>query len=223
MLENIEECGDCYFVDFPVELREHLFLTGHKGPGPFQGLMRGFFESGGIWLGWLGGPTEWDTTVGSKTISEGPIQQVNIRDEGDGPWVQGDTGPSRKHYADFVIPDPRSTSQPWRNFHIYSCKVRTFPLIGRVVKCSWKGNDLGLGILNRLSDDGPVNSLLMKSKVVHIHVTREAWIITVQVIIHESGRLNEEQLVRFTSPGPQLACYQAIARHLLDTPIPPRK
>ena len=53
-------------------------------------------------------------------------------------------------------------------------------------------------------------------------VTREAWIITVQVIIHESGRLNEEQLVRFTSPGP---CNWAVlsghsSLHLLDTPIP---
>jgi hypothetical protein len=212
MPENIEvrQCGDCDLLALSAhELREHSVQTGHKKPGFFQELIR---ETRAVFEG----PAEWippGVSVGSKTIPEGPIQQVNIRDEG-----QGEEG--KQHYADFMLPDPRLTGRNWRDFHIYSSKVRTFPFVGRTAKCSWRGNDSGLGILNRLSDDESVNSFLMESEDVRIHATERAWTIEVHVVIHEFGQLNESQLARFTSPGPQLACYQAIARHLLDTPMP---
>ena len=166
-----------------------------------------------------GGPVEWippGVCVGSKTIPEGPIQQVNIRYQ-----VLG-TGPD-KHYVDLVVPDPRLPGRHWmRGFHIYSSKARTFPLVGRTVKCFWKGNDLGSGILNQLSNDKSVDSFRMRNGDVRIHATEGAWIIEIPAVIDEYGRLDEPQFGRLTSPGPQLACYQAIARHLLDTPIAPR-
>ena len=99
--------------------------------------------------------------IGMVTIRRGPVKWVNYRTES---ITDGENAGLSVALLDFGIPDSRLRQQSRTGssyFYIESIKVRKIPWVGRVIEFSWKGNELGLGIVDRLSSDEEVNSSLM--------------------------------------------------------------
>ena len=83
---------------------------------------------------------------GMITVKQGPVKWINSRyvtsTEGENAGLSDST-------LDIGIPDPRLRDQSitkLAEFNIRSHKVRTIPIVGRIIGFRWKGNDLGLGI-----------------------------------------------------------------------------
>jgi len=144
-------------------------------------------------------PPAGQHSFGVVTVRQGPVEWVNrstvINEEGEGPT-----------YLNFGIPDSRLSHQ-LAEFNVKSFEVRKSPLVGRVINFSWKGNDLGLGIVERLLGDEEVNSSMLPGVGyrgdVYIRATEGAWTIST--------------LERRIEPK-LWTCFQSIARQLLNTP-----
>ena len=104
------------------------------------------------------------------------------------------------YYIQYVVPDPRlGLDSP--EMKIKSVRKKTFPLFGRVVDLHWKGNDLGLGIIDRLNSDISIKRTLMHTDDVIIRALNWCFVIS------------KEKMESPTKEG--WNCYQAIAKHLL--------
>ncbi len=115
-------------------------------------------------------------------------------------WVTANTTPFIQ--TDYGISDYRLASnlpEP----QIASVRVKSFPLLGKVVDLHWKGEDFGLGIISLLNYDMSIKHTIMRSHDVRIvaHGDYRCWIMSVSTqAIPSEGMWN---------------CYQAIASHLL--------
>ena len=79
----------------------------------------------------------------------------------------------------FGVPDPR-TGPKFHRLEITSIRSKKFPLLGQVIGVQWKGNDLGLGIVQRLSSDASVRAAVMHGRDVKIKVSpdRNCWLVS---------------------------------------------
>ena len=113
---------------------------------------------------------------------------------GDG-WLP----PRLSHYG---VPDQRLTQESPK-VQIESALVKKY-FVGRIVDVYWRGKDFGLGVLERLNDD----TSLRKPE------------LALQVKIRAYPEHGQWILATATEDLPSVEvwnCYQAIARHLLDT------
>ncbi len=140
-------------------------------------------------------------SLGLITIPQGPIQWINIQEYSDEFYLD--------YYVIFGIPDSRLGDRSLGKFKINCFNVLKIPLVG-VIKLSWKGNDLGLGIVDRLSGDESVTSFLAASRYVEIRAFTGFWTISVDV---RGGKFFDGR-PRFATRE-RWDCYQAIAGHLL--------
>ena len=135
---------------------------------------------------------------GMIDILGGPIQWVNIRLEGSSSIY----ATSVSYYTEYGVPDYRLGSELIR-LKIHSVRIKTFPLVGKVIDLQWKGKDYGLGIIGRLNSDNSINSPIMRSRDLTISANSEqrGWVLSTKTRDAPSQELWN--------------CYQVIARHLL--------
>jgi len=134
-------------------------------------------------------------SLGIIDIPEGSIRWINI-------WGMVTANNLIIHYTDYGVPDLRLESNS-PGLKICSVRVKTFPLIGKVVDLHWKGKDFGMGIIGRLNSDISIKHPIMRSRNVEIsaHGDHRCWIMSTR-----TDKVVSEELWN---------CYQAIARHLL--------
>ena len=157
------------------------------------------------------GPDD-EGSLGVIDIVEGPIRWVNVT------WgtrfsVALDTGWwDVYHSLVYGVPDPKIQSAflKVRVKAIYD----THFITGRATWRGWEGEDFGLGIVQYLSQNVLVARALTASSgygresfEIRARPDRGCWILTV-----EGVRAPSKQ---------EWDCYQAIASHLLGTPLPP--
>lgn len=91
-------------------------------------------------------------SLGIIDIPEGPIKWINIVKK-DG----SDKSPPR-WWIIFGIPDGRLTSNR-QKIKIRTIRKKSFPLFGKIIDVTWKGNDHGTGIVDALSNDEVTDNL----------------------------------------------------------------
>jgi hypothetical protein len=134
-------------------------------------------------------------------IREGPIRWVSIV----GATLGGlfDTPVSHDpHMVAYGVPDPRLEPNAPK-VQIKSVRVKGVPGVGKAVDLHWRGNDFGLGIINRLNSDVLLKDPITNSHDVKIsaHACYGYWIISTD---------------KMRPPSQELwNCYQSIAQHLL--------
>ena len=135
---------------------------------------------------------------GLINIPKGPIRWVNLCKE---IRVAGESS-ATVHFTEYGVPDSR-LGQGFPSILIESVCKKTFPLVGDVVDLHWKGNDSGLGIIERLKNDTVIKRPIMESRDVAIHAYGDhgCWTIETQTENPPWGEMWN--------------CYQAIAKHLL--------
>ncbi len=138
-------------------------------------------------------------------IPKGPIRWVNLCKE-----IRG-SGESNYtvDFTEYGVPDSR-LGRGFPSILIESVRKKTFPLVGDVVDLHWKGNDSGLGIIERLKNDTVIKRPIMESRdvTIHAHGDHGCWTIETQTDNPPWGEVWN--------------CYQAIAKHLLaEWPTPP--
>jgi len=151
-------------------------------------------------------------SLGIIDITDGSVRWVNIKMQSLG----SNEGGGSDLYIEFGIPDSRVEST-FPKVHIETVRVKSFPLFGRVIAMQWKGNDFGLGTIDRLASDVSLHKPIMGSYDVEIEAYPEhgCWILTVK-----GGFASDWE--NLSHPSRDLwDCYQSIGKHLLDTPAPP--
>ena len=136
-------------------------------------------------------------SLGVLDIAQGPIRWINVREEG--------SGEDHGYITEYGVPDQRHLPQ----LQIRSIRVKTFPVIGRVVDVRWEGTDGDLDILQRLSNDQAIKHSIMVTKDEVTVVTR-----------HDRGCWLVVRKTAATPSPEQWRCYQGIAERLLATLLP---
>ena len=144
--------------------------------------------------------TGWGKSLGIIDIQDALIRWIDIRRE-------HDPDNNASWYIGYGVPDSRITA----GFHkvtIRTKRIKKFPLVGKVIDLRWEGGDFGLGLTERLNLDVVLNKLLMDTHDMEIGTYPEhsCWMLEVTDVR--------------VPPKQAWDCYQAIARHLLGTPLP---
>lgn len=179
------------------------FRAGLQALGiPAKMADRGWHEQHIVW-------EPFTRSLGFIDITEGPICWVNVlRRQYSIPLGQLVT----TYYAEYGVHVPRlkSTSTMLtrieQSFQIESVRLKASPFSSRVEDLRWEGEDLGLGIIERLNGDFQLKVVIMRNRDVQItarsdYMTHKTyWVIRTEVD---------------APPSPELwNCHQAIARHL---------
>ena len=150
--------------------------------------------------------------MGVIDIAGSPIRWVNVKksvDSGLGIFIISFgtlVGGGSDWYTEYGVPDPR-IGPTFPNVQIKTVRVKRLPLIGKAVDLRWKGDDFGLRVMDRLSSDRSISQPIMDSYGLEVraHSGDGCWILTTGV--------------KKAPPRKLWDCYQAIAHHLLATPI----
>ena len=137
-------------------------------------------------------------SLGIIHVPDGPIRWINVRKERHGSGQSSTT----YYYTEYGVPDSRlGLDSP--KAQIQTVRVKSLPIVGKVVDLRWKGGDSDLGIIGRLNSDDQLKQPIMESRDVTITAIRDyrCWIMSTQTRDVPSGELWN--------------CYQAIAQHLL--------
>jgi hypothetical protein len=168
-----------------------------------------------------GAPAEqdiWGKSRGTVNISKGPIRWVQVRTE-----ICGDDD---EYLTDYAVPDTRLCDLDTSRLEIKCTATGGFWPFRAPSGVRWRGNDLGLGMLQRLDEDtslaGPLLGRVYSRRAVTIKAParRGYWTIIVPGGITGLASLVTRRPMVDIPKLDQWHCYQAIAQHLLDTPIP---
>lgn len=148
--------------------------------------------------------TSWrGSSKGVIDIASGPIRWVNIKKDtyGGGPVTLTTTGWD----AEYGIPDSKIDT----NFpvvRIETVLVKDLPVLGKVLNLGWKGNDVSLSVINRLTSDDSLRQLIFDFYELKIETYPKhgCWLLTVK------GAPDPSEM--------HWNCYQTIASHLLAIP-----
>jgi hypothetical protein len=150
-------------------------------------------------------------SLGVINISAGPIQWVITEKGFDEPvtWAWGGAVIYTSHYG---VPDPKI--QPsFPKVRLTSKRIKRFGLVGKVTGLRWRGEDFGLGLVDRLNGDPALAIAIITGRGgldIRVHPKHGCWTLT-------TGRNGGP-------PIPSLELwdsYQTVARQLLATPMPP--
>ena len=134
--------------------------------------------------------TSWITkSIGFVEIIEGPIKWANITYRG----RSNRTPPQWKLILG--IPDNTVPLQHDK-VDLRPKRKRTFPLFGKVIDVEWKGNDFGLGLLNKYSDDSFISATIAKIGKVQSIETHpsiyQGWTIDLRHINEDLWQLSQK-------------------------------
>ena len=139
-----------------------------------------------------------DRSLGIIEILKGSICWVNL--------IERRALDQVTYHLKYGIRDPRLRGAMMKlaQLRIKSVRRRTFPLVGKAVDLHWKGNDLGLGIIDRLNSDILIKHPIISSGDITIraHGYEKLWVMSYRGVIVPSRELWN--------------CYEAIAQHLLS-------
>lgn len=145
----------------------------------------------------------------------GLIRSVNVRRV-----INGDQD---DYFTDYAVPDSRLSGLDTSRLEITSAATGGFWPFRDPTGVEWRGNDLNLGILQRLNDDSSLAEHLLRRLFprrpisIKAHQQSELWTITVP---GGDTNLFNVLLPRLDLPSPdQWHCYQHIARHLVGTSL----
>jgi len=163
-------------------------------------------------------------------IAEGRIRQVIIEHQRE--FARGYYSPNFDESSltiQFLVPDSRIGPE-FPQVRIRSVRVRNFPVLGKVKGIRWKGKDksfptagVALDVVARLSKDNSITAAVAKAKsdiTIEADHARGCWVFWKQM--KAQYRPYAEEVLELLGPTRrQWDCYQAIASHLLGTPLPP--
>ena len=152
-------------------------------------------------------------SLGLIDITKGPIRWVNV--------CRQKTSGSDFYRIEYGVPDTK-VRPGYDGLRVSGVRVKTFPVLGRVVDLRWQGDDLGTGLIDLLKGDISLSGPLTTGTDLKIRYYGEhgCWIISTPWI--PSGLLRSWRAVLI--PSAELwHCYEAVAGHLLsvDPPAPP--
>ena len=146
--------------------------------------------------------TRWGKSLEIIDIQDPLIRWVDIRRD-------DDSDNTASWYITYGVPDSRITAG-FHKVEIRTKRIKRIPLVGKVVDLKWKGEDFGLGLIERLSHDVSLNKqIIMDAHDLGIvgYPEHSCWILAVEDVVAPLKR--------------NWDCYQSIASHLLGTPLPP--
>ena len=134
--------------------------------------------------------TSWITkSIGFVEIIEGPIKWANITYR-----RRSDRTPPQWKLI-LGIPDITVPLQHDK-VDLRPKRKRTFPLFGKVIDVEWKGNDFGLGLLNKYSDDSFISATIAKIGKVQSIETHpsiyQGWTIDLRHINEDLWQLSQK-------------------------------
>ena len=134
--------------------------------------------------------TSWITkSIGFVEIIEGPIKWANITYR-----RRSDRTPPQCKLI-LGIPDNTVPVQHDK-VDLRPKRKRTFPLFGKVIDVEWKGNDFGLGLLNKYSDDSFISATIAKIGKVQSIETHpsiyQGWTIDLRHINEDLWQLSQK-------------------------------
>ena len=141
-------------------------------------------------------------SLGVIEISGSPVQWANLRDE------PGEEGAGR--WIEYGVPDSK-VDRKYPEVHLRTVRLRDIPFFGNAVGVRWEGDDFGLGIRDRLTDDLELTKLIISSDPKKIPPL-ESHDLTIRAfpnfgwVLIISGRPYPSEL--------QWRCYESVARHL---------
>lgn len=143
----------------------------------------------------------WGHSLGVIDVGQGPIGWINIT------YDYSPEGGSF-YLTDYGVPVPRYPPE----LKIKLVGVRTFPIFGEFEDVRWLGDDHGLGIGRRLSNDPTIRSAI-RGIGDHISVVGSS--------NHRYWLIRHETFFSSNIPSVlQWRCYQAMAEHLLEVRVP---
>ena len=158
--------------------------------------------------GWVFGENE--KSLGLIEVRDSPIRWVNLLDIVRNRGTQYQAVDHRNVY---LVPDP-TVSSKGEYMMAKSVRVKSTPLIGRVVDIRWEGGKSHGNLIRRMSDDILLNRSLIRLKedvTIRSFPEYSCWAIL-------SSRSGTGGL--FGHPAPsreQWNCYESVARHLLES------
>ena len=160
-------------------------------------------------------------SLGVIDVATGPIRWVGVKKEYEW-WGGGESGDRvGVWYMEYGVPDSR-LGPTFPEVRIESQRVRRF-FVGKVVDVRFTGDDSGLGLIDRLAIDVSLRKPIMEFRRLELgaYPAHHCWIIS-SAYVNKGFMLPRMWKGRTVAPSPQQwNCYQAIARHLLETPVPP--
>ena len=94
-------------------------------------------------------------SLGLVDVSKSPIASINVLKKNGGK----DSPP--QWWFVFLVPYDTTAGQRWK-LKIKPVRKKSFPLFGKVLEVYWKGNDQGTGLVNDLSEDKEIDSLVTR-------------------------------------------------------------
>jgi len=162
--------------------------------------------------GWVLGKDE--KSLGLIEVRDSPIRWVNVLDIVQGKGTQGESVVHRNVY---LIPDSMVSSKGGYML-AKSVRVRSTPLIGRVVDIRWEGGKSHGNLMRRMSDDILINRSLVRLKediTIRGFPEYSCW-----AILSSRSSVGGFPWGFFGRPAPsreQWSCYETIAHHLLES------
>ena len=146
-------------------------------------------------------------SLGIIDIQDALIRWVDVKRGERGSAGQDGSGTDTTWLIVYGVPDSRITAG-FHEVEIRTKRIKKFPIFGKVIDAKWAGKDFGLGLIERLSHDVSLNTILPTLDFeIGAYPENSCWII-----------LQHDRL----SPSVELwDCYQAIAEALLAMPLPP--
>lgn len=153
----------------------------------------------GFWQTLAGG----GESLGVIEIGKGPISWIHVTYD-----YSSESGPY--YETNYGVPDERSLP----NLNIRVLRVKNFPIFGKVTDIQWQGEDHGLGIGLRLGNDLAIKSTIMEKGFdgglrIVANSNHRCWLIR-HATFYSSHIPSAEKW----------SCYQTIAKHLLQVPVP---
>lgn len=142
----------------------------------------------------------YQRSLGILDVPEGLVRWINILKK------DGSNNSPPRWWVILIIPDERPIPDH-QAVDIKTIRKKAFPLFGKVVDVTWKGNDHGTGLIEVLANDETVRNLAQRigNLVVHSYAKEfQGW--TLQV----------DRRVRLTNQD--WADIQRIAGHILSSP-----
>ncbi|MQG40192.1 MAG: hypothetical protein FI718_09445 [SAR202 cluster bacterium] len=93
----------------------------------------------------------WMRTLGVIEINEGPIKWINILKKD-----RSQNSPPAWRYI-YIIPDERISGST--KIKVKTHRKKSFPLFGKIIDTTWKGEDQGTELISLLSNDEVIKKL----------------------------------------------------------------
>lgn len=133
--------------------------------------------------------------------SNGPINSIAWR-----VVMPPKTGMAPLTYLDYFIPDADGvlrSDHGFTKFRINSIRIRKFPIFGTVIGVRWEGDDGGLDIFDRLTNDLFVRQAILDGSEVAINANERGWKLSVNSDPEDPSKSEWD-------------CFCAIGNHLLS-------